>query len=274
MSFKQFSPFLLLTLTMRLSVVAEANSRDENNDDEYAWEFRPRLFVVDRSNPLIGRPGPDTKVDIDIRLSYYGEHFFIDDVIGYTWFDNGKLMFSSIASVSDEYVLFSESNFKVEDVPELSKLDKREPIYTVGVELLYTSDWGEVALQVQSGSLGEETGHKADLRYSRTFIFKGWEIRPEFGILWLNDDYANYFYGVSSSDSAATSLPEYETGSAINEYFLLETRYKIASEWNFIAGYYVQIGDNSITDSPLLVANKFRETYVGIEWVARFNLVQ
>lgn len=242
-----------------------------DNNDEHAWEFNPELFIAHRSNPLIGSPGPDDKLDFNLNISYYGENFFFDEAIGYTLSQNDHYMFSLIASPVEDFVLFSEDFFETDKVPELQGLEERKFGINAGVELLIDGDWGDIALQVQTDLLGTHNGHVIDLAYAHTFNGSKWQIRPQLGVVWKSSNYVDYFYGISPSEASAT-LPEYTAGAALNPYFFLEAKYFLVPEWNLLAGYYVQHGDDSISDSPLVVKDRFLETYVGIEWVKPFSI--
>ena len=273
MSVKMLIHFLLIFTILTICTSVNAHSRliDKEEDDEYEWEIRPKTYLAYRSNPLIGRPKAKRIISSDIDISYYGENFFFDDVLGYTLYVNDSFMFNSIASVTEDFILFNEFTYKIDDVPELRALRERVPSLNGGMEFMVNGKWGELTMQLQTDLLSVHQGHIADFTYAQIFSGDKWDIRPTVGVIWKSSKYVDYYYGVSAEDANATSLPEYEGRAALNWYISIEARYQINDAWNFVTGYYVQYADDGMADSPLMESDRYIEALAGVEWVKRFN---
>lgn len=270
---KIYIHFLLLFAMLAICASASAHPRsfDHEEEDDFAWEIRPKSYLAYRSNPLIGRPKSKRIFSSDLDISYYGENFFFDDVVGYTLYANDNFMFNSIASPTEDFILFNDFTYEIDDVPELRALEERNPSLNGGVELIFNGKWGEFVMQLQTDLLGIHKGHIADFSYAQIFSGSKWDIRPTVGLIWKSSNYVDYFYGVSATDARATSLPEYDGRAALNWYFSIEARYQIIEDWNFVTAYYVQYADEGMADSPLLESDRYIEALAGVEWVKRFN---
>lgn len=243
---------------------------NRNNDQEQPWEISALLVAGERYSPLVGNPESILNLTGAINLTYYGEHFFVDDGLGYTLFNDSHLMVNLIANSTEDFVLFNDKVFDT-DIPELGGLSDRRASIDGGVEILFDGTWGEVEFQAETDLLARHNGQLVEASYAYTFNFDRFEIRPQIGFIWKSDKYVDYYYGVSSGEQML-GRPAYKGKSGFDWDAVIEAKYAITDEWNAVGWLYYELGSKGITDSPLVEKNHYREHFIGIEWVRPFSI--
>lgn len=247
---------------------------DKLQASEYPWEISFSADSVVRKSPLVGSPQQHARQQYITQLRYYGEHLFVDGEVGYTLRNEEHLMFNLIASPAEDFILFNDSWFKINQTPELDGLHDRRFAANGGVELLFDGDWGEGEVQLETDLTHRHNGQTLALNYGYTFTGYSWEIRPQLGAMWRSGNYVDYYYGVHSDEVIPGTRPAYKGVPTWDLTFSLEARYRFAKEWYLVGTYYYERGGAGITNSPLLDKKFYTENTIGVEWIRPFRIVR
>ena len=138
------SKYLFLYTFIALGIVCAntsyaCTSTSDNCVEIGRWELGLSLGLGTRSNPILNKE--DIPLFILPSVSYYGERFFVDDLLaGYTLFEDDVQMVNAIATVSYDQMYFSSSdanNFTLENTvsgsgsPNFDGISNREDVYTI-----------------------------------------------------------------------------------------------------------------------------------------------
>jgi outer membrane protein len=125
-----------------------------------------------------------------------------------------------------------------------------------------------VSLEWMLDASGESKGQTIELGLERSFQAAGrFMFTPSVAALWLDKKYADYYYGVRSTEARA-GRPAYIADSTMNIEFSLRTDYLIDSRQAvFLSLGYTALG-SEIKDGPL--TDRSGETQVFTGYLYRF----
>jgi len=230
----EYGWFALSLLLAGFSLEAQAYPREDKlQASELPWEISVSADYVSRKNPLVGSPAQASRGVYNAQLRYYGEHLFIDGELGYTLLNEEHMMFNLIASPAEDFILFYDKWFDINETPELDGLRERKLAVNGGVELLFDGAWGEGEIQLETDVTGRHNGQSLTLNYGYTLTGYAWELRPQIGAIWRSGNYVDYYYGVHDGEQRA-GRPLYQGKPAWDWTFLLEGRYRFAKEWYLV----------------------------------------
>ena len=225
------------------------------------------------------------------HFSYYGEHFFIDDLdAGVTFLDNDRTTLSLIASPGYDRVFFYRSDLQNLFVSGFGQLRRmwarvrprrararpairrrsprtapppppakfpsrpREWTYLAGPEWTFKYQGMTGQLDV----LHEITGHnhgdevRAALGVPISKVGGAWS--ADFGITWKSAAIVNYYYGAPNV---------YEGGAALDPFVKLAYSRPLKGKWKITAFVECERLGNAIADSPIVNARFVTTTFVG-----------
>jgi outer membrane protein len=225
------------------------------------------------------------------QFSYYGEHFFIDDLdAGVTFVDNDTTTLSLVASPGYDRVFFYRSDLQNLFVTGLSNFDSsvgsgatstagsqpgqtlsqpsngsgatpvkfpsrpREWTYLAGPEWTFKYH----GMTGQLDALHEITGHnhgdevRAALGVPISKVGGAWS--ADFGITWKSAAIVNYYYGAPNV---------YEGGAALDPFVKLAYSHPLSGKWKFTAFVESERLGNAIADSPIVNARWVTTAFIG-----------
>jgi MipA family protein len=253
------------------------------------WNFSLALGAGVRTDPVV-HEGTIPLVVIP-QFSYYGEHFFIDDLdAGVTLLDTDSTTLSLIASPGYDRVYFYRSDPQNIFVSGLSTLENvgtganpaggtknpgnpaastpgngpanttqfpsrpREWTYLAGPEWTFKY----FGMTGQLDVLHEITGHnhgdevRAALGVPISKVGGAWS--AGFGITWKSAAIVNYYYGAPHV---------YEAGAALDPFVKLAYSRPLKGKWKITAFVECEHLGNAIADSPIVNARFVTTTFVG-----------
>jgi outer membrane protein len=244
------------------------------------WNLSIALGAGVRTNPLVH--SQDIPLILVPQFSYYGKHFFIDNLDpGVTLFEDDANTLSLIASPgydrvffyrSDLQNLFIGSNFVGSGSsgatfsPSGTPLVQREVrvpspkiTYLAGPE--WTFKYGRVTGQLDY--LHEITGHNHgdEIRAALGIPLGralGGTWKTNLGITWKSAAVVNYYYG---------SPDVYEPGWALNPFIKLGYSRPLSSKWKLDAFVHCERLGNAISDSPIVRRHSVTTAFVGATYV-------
>ena len=146
----------------------------------------------------------------------------------------------------------------------LSGLDKRKASAAAGVTYLRRTPIGGFRGQFATDILGRNDGNLARLTYLAKFTKDKLTVYPSVGIEWHDKSYNDYYYGVSSKESARTGVAEYSPSQSFNPYVSVSANYDINDKWAGFASQTLNYLSNEQHDSPMVDSRVDSNTVVGL----------
>jgi MipA family protein len=293
MSMDTAHPRILLTATLIAlahAVPALADCKGESSEcvPVGGWNFSLALGAGVRTDPVV-HEGTIPLVVIP-QFSYYGEHFFIDDLdAGVTFLDSDRTTLSLVASPGYDRVFFYRSDPQNIFVTGLSNFNSstgspgqvpagsgpghqplgttelttpvkfpprsRQWTYLAGPE--WTFKYAGITGQLDV--LHEITGHnhgnevRAALGIPLSRVGGAWT--ADVGITWKSAAIVNYYYGAPGI---------YEAGAALDPFVKLAYSRPLKGKWKITAFVECERLSNAIADSPIVNAHFVTTTFVGL----------
>lgn len=165
---------------------------------------------------------------------------------------------------------FGFDGYKAGDARILNGMDERKAGIFAGPTFKWSNPIADVFGEAMFDASGNSKGQRFSLGVERQFhLGDDFMITPGVTAIWSDKKYANYYYGVRSTEALA-ARPEYTIGdSTVNTEFTLRADYFI----NPRQAVFLQTGytvlDSKIKDSPL--TDSSGETMVLLGYLYRFK---
>lgn len=243
------------------------------------WDFSIAIGAGVRTDPVVH----ESTIPLVIipHISYYGEHFFLDDLdLGYSFIDSDRSNLSLIATPGYDRVYFYRSdlqnifvtgftNFNAAGNPAPGSgssgstsipVKKPFPWHTRSVTYLAGPEW-TFKLHGVSGQLDvlrEITGHnhgdevRAALGIPLSRKTKDWSVNV--GLTWKSSAIVNYYYGAPGV---------YQVGSALDPFVKLGYSHPLKGKWKVTGFVECERLSNAIADSPIVNARFATTAFVG-----------
>ncbi|EKE84194.1 MipA/OmpV family protein [Idiomarina xiamenensis] len=204
-----------------LGVGAGIKQKEYQGDDSQS-RIIPVLYAENRWLRLIGP-------NLDIKLASFADVSF-----------NVRAKFA----LGDGY--------EAEDSWLLTGMAERKASIWLGPQATWQTAIGDFSAELLTDTMSHSEGLQASLSYGKTFAMnQHWSIEPKLKLTWLNDDYVDYYYGVS----AAEATPErafYTADASLNYSAEVAFHYQLDRRHRFsFAASYTQLGSD-IKDSPIV----------------------
>ncbi|WP_261278058.1 MipA/OmpV family protein [Serratia quinivorans] len=181
-------------------------------------------------------------------IGYDSDRFFVQGLSAgaYLWKDQQNQL-----SLNAYY---SPLHFKASDSDNdaMKQLNNRHATMMGGIGYRHQASWGTLRTELATDMLNNSNGFTGDVAYLYPIERDDWQFRPGVGVTYSNGKTNDYYYGVSSDESARSGLSAYKAGSSWSPYLELSASYQLTPQWTtFITGRYTHLA-NSITDSPMV----------------------
>jgi outer membrane protein len=111
--------------------------------------------------------------------------------------------------------------------------------------------------------LGRHDGHQLDLTYRYPFKWGNFQLSPFVTFSWLDDNLANYYYGVSMEESQATGIDAYDVGGTENFSIGFNSLWQITDHIFVFGNVGFDTLNTDIQNSPLVEKGVEATAYVG-----------
>lgn len=150
---------------------------------------------------------------------------------------------------------YDGTNFNPKDArtPALRGLDKRRFSVNAHISYMYITPIGGFEVKAMTDALGHHDGQQIALAHRSKFelLNDKLTIYPKFGAIWQSGDYNNYYYGVSSAETARAGVQSYTAKSSFSPFVSMSAKYKINEQWGLFGNQSVQWLSSTQQDSPL-----------------------
>jgi len=164
--------------------------------------------------------------------------------------------------------LFGFDGYEAKDAPILNGMEERKSGMMSGPAVEWSNPFVNVSAEWMFDVSGDSKGQRASIGLERSFFFgEHVMVTPSVTATWLDEKYANYYYGVRSVEARA-GRPAYVVDSTVNTEVALRTDYMFdARQAVFIQLSYTALG-SEIKDSPL--TDRSGETMAFLGYLYRF----
>ena len=193
--------------------------------------------------------GEDQSGGLFPNIRYNGDRFFIKNATFNVALGQFGAFSTGLTLSPDRGFLSDEDDYR--DNTQLAGLQERDATIEGGFYVNHTTALGRANLRVLSDLGHEHDGETATLSYIFDLKAGSWHINPVVGLHWMSDQKTNHYYGVSLSESNA-QRSAYTSGSALNAFFALRTRYEFSTHWDIGIEAGVTRLDSGISESPIV----------------------
>ena len=250
----------------------QQDSTQASEDSSFHWEADLGLLASYRKNLIPDVFEKDEEIGAAIVLSggVYYDNFFIEAspfsgrpfTIGYSLYRDESQQVNLVA----ESLFFSLSEDDQERGNMLDGINEREDSTEVGIEYFAIFKKYDVRLNVLHDAMNEHNGTVASVAISRPFFTKYFMFVPGLTLSYIDDNAADYYYGVSAQE-ATDFRPEYKAKGSLVTSARVYLERPINESWSIIAsGGYVVVS-SGISDSPIVQGRT--DSYslnVGVLW--------
>ncbi len=282
----KYPKLLLATALVSLAGVCHAATDDECKEASSecvpvgGWNFSISIGAGVRTDPVVH----ESTIPLVVipHISYYGAHFFLDDLdVGYSFIDTDHNNLSLIATPGYDRVYFYRSDLQNIFVTGFTNFNstgsssqpannnngttsvpatKRFPWHTRSVTYLAGPEWTfkahgltgqlDVVREITGHNHGDEIRAAIGLPLSK----KGDDWVADAGLTWKSSAIVNYYYGAPGV---------YQAGSALDPFVKLGYSHPLKGKWKVTGFVQVERLSNAIADSPIVNARFVTTAFVG-----------
>lgn len=148
-------------------------------------------------------------------------------------------------------------------------IEDRDFSLLAGFRYLYPTQYGQLSAVLQSDVTNTHSGQRGALNFQRV-IFEGdkrkWAVRAGLQLEYLTDNYADYYFGVSANEGAASNFTQYQVDDVWQGGFTVGGYYQFNKHWRAIVQTrYMRLADE-VTDSPIIDKDYIINGIVGITY--------
>lgn len=157
--------------------------------------------------------------------------------------------------------------YEEDDSPALAGMGDRDGTLMAGLGMRFEIPGGvNLLLRYEHDVLDKIGGGTATARVSKAFQAGRFRISPQLQINWLNEDIANYDFGVPP-ESATLERPAYKTGSAVSYEAGIGSFIELTEEWRIILSISAEALPSKISDSPIVDDDVVVKGFAAITYV-------
>lgn len=163
------------------------------------------------------------------------------------------------------YAQLSGSEFDPDDARgALQGLDKRKSSAAAGLTYLRRTPIGGFRLQAATDILDHSGGNTARLTYLAKITKNKLTVYPSIGFEYYDEDYNDYYYGVSDQESAKTGVDAYKSNSSLNPYINISANYDFNESFAGFFNQSLSYLPNEQYDSPMVDSRTDATTTLGL----------
>lgn len=208
--------------------------------------------------------------DVDNDVTVMPQAFYDNNRV---YIEGNEAGFYSYKDASNEWRLtasYDSRSFDPADANKaaLKQLDERKWSALVGTSYMRITPYGGFKVQAETDALGRSDGTTAKIAHLSRFkaMDDKVTIYPELGLQWYNDNYNNYYFGVSEQESSRAGIKAYNADSSINPYLNLSASYTISPRWSAFVSQHLEYLSDTQKDSPLVDNRVDSKTKIGVNY--------
>ena len=284
---RKYSRLLLATALVALASVCRAATEDECKGPSSecvpvgGWNFSISIGAGVRTDPVVH----ESTIPLVVipHVSYYGEHFFLDDLdLGYSFIDSDHTNLSLIGTPGYDRVYFYRSDLQNIFVTGFTNFNstgnpsggsgsgngstqvpysKPFPWHTRSITYLAGPEWTfkfhglSGQLDVLHEITGRNHGNEVRAALGIPLSKKSQDWSTDVGLTWKSSRIVNYYYGAPGA---------YEAGGALDPFVKLGYSHPLKGKWKITGFVECERLSNAIADSPIVNARFVTTAFVGV----------
>ncbi len=207
----------------------------------------------------------DTMVEPLPVIKYQKDRFYVEGLKAGVNVLNGE------STKLDVHVGYLPLEFKGGDTDNraLKQLDKRKSTMTagVGVSHRFNNHKTEVKFSLDADILDNSNSLIAETELNHTFQASDKVmIVPSAGLVWVNEDHNNYYYGVSRNESARSGVKQYSADGSVHPYLGIGVHYGMTENVSLFGGARVDFLSKEVKDSPMVDRSVTGAVAIGVTY--------
>lgn len=163
------------------------------------------------------------------------------------------------------YAQLAGNKFDPDDANgDLAGLDKRKSSAAAGLSYQRRTPIGAFRAQVATDVLDRSGGNTARLSYLARITKDKLTVYPSIGFEYYDEDYNNYYYGVSEAESARTGVDTYASNNSLNPFINISANYDFNDKWAGFANQSLSYLPNEQYESPMVDSRTQATTTLGL----------
>jgi len=154
-----------------------------------------------------------------------------------------------------------------EESNSLTGIEDRDFSVLAGISYSLPAEYGNYRFQAQTDISGKHDGQRLTASFERTLINhpqRKWAITGGLEVEYLSDSYADYYFGVSTTEADGSAYDAYSLDAIVQPAATLGGYYLFNQNWRFIANARVQHLATDIKDSPIVDSSTSIDGFVGV----------
>ncbi len=148
----------------------------------------------------------------------------------------------------------------------MQQLDKRDSTAMAGVAWYHHERWGTVKASAAADVLDNSNGWVGELSVFHKMQIGRLSLTLALGVLYYDENFSDYYYGISESESRRSGLASYSAQDAWVPYVSLTAKYPIGEHVVLMASAGYSELPEEITDSPMVDRNESFTFVTGVSW--------
>ena len=163
------------------------------------------------------------------------------------------------------YAQLAGNSFDPDDANgALQGLDERKLSAEAGISYQRRTPIGAFRGQFATDVLDESGGNTGRLTYLAKITRNKLTVYPSIGFEYHDDDYNEYYYGVSDEESAKTGVTAYKSNSSLNPYINVSANYDFNERWAGFFNQSLSYLPNEQKESPMVNSRTDATTTLGL----------
>jgi outer membrane protein len=221
----------------------------------------------------------DAQLSVGVNVLYYNSAYDLDDeevrVLPGVFYDNnrvyargaqaGAYLINDGTNQLSAYAQLAGNSFDPDDANgALQGLDERKISAAAGITYLRRTPVGGFRIQAATDVLDRSGGNTARLTYLARITKNKLTVYPSIGFEYHDDDYNEYYYGVSDEEFAKTGVAAYKSNSSLNPYINVSANYDFNERWAGFFNQSLSYLPNEQYDSPMVDSRTDATTTLGL----------
>jgi outer membrane protein len=243
-------------------IFSQSATADEFSADTGKRPITLGIGIMYKDKPYQGFDSSERTNPVPIVL-YEGERFFArGGTIGWDFMDSDAIEVAVIGEILNDGYESGDSAF-------LAGMSDRDPSFGVGGHVIFKPEKLGFKLAAVTDMADNSDGSQLRGEVFYTEKAGDWLFKPYASIVWQDEDYNDYYYGVRSSE-AITGRPAYSADSDINFRFgALAIYQQKTSPWMYLAGLRFDLLGDEIDDSPIVDDDTELTAILGVAYTFR-----
>ncbi len=195
-------------------------------------------------------------------ISYEGERFYVRQATG------GWIVWKDAKNELSLTASWMPLHFDPEDNDDqaMKQLDERKASAMLGGAYYHHESWGSLKFAIAADAMDESGGVMGEMSYFRPFRMERLTLTPSVGVLFHDESFNDYYYGVSAKEARRSGLQQYTAGETVTPYLGVAAKYQLTQNlWLNASAVYTVLPDD-VKNSPMIDRDDSFALMTGLSW--------